>query len=221
MIHPQLVPHATMLVYILTDAAVEPAVLDGYLRRPSRSASTASRWMATPPPTTPCCCWPPAPAGRRRPGKRRLCLRAHPGLHLAGPPDCGRRRRHYPCCGVAHRGSGHGRGRAQNRQGHRPFAAGQNRLGRLRPQLGPARGGHRLLRRADRPRAHRHPLRRTGYLPRRRPRRRSSTRPPPTPISAQPEFSITIQLHQGAGSCVFWTTDLTHEYVRINADYST
>jgi hypothetical protein len=27
MIHPQLVPHATMLVYILTDAAVEPALL--------------------------------------------------------------------------------------------------------------------------------------------------------------------------------------------------
>ncbi|MGA3080721.1 MAG: bifunctional ornithine acetyltransferase/N-acetylglutamate synthase, partial [Terracidiphilus sp.] len=27
MIHPQLIPHATMLVYILTDAAMEPAVL--------------------------------------------------------------------------------------------------------------------------------------------------------------------------------------------------
>src|SRR5579863_6836563 len=37
----------------------------------------------------------------------------------------------------------------------------------------------------------------------------------------QREFSIRIQLHQGAGSCVFWTTDLTHEYVHINADYST
>lgn len=35
MIHPQLVPaapHATMLVYLFTDAVVEPAVLDGYLR---------------------------------------------------------------------------------------------------------------------------------------------------------------------------------------------
>ncbi len=38
---------------------------------------------------------------------------------------------------------------------------------------------------------------------------------------SQPEFSITIELHQGEGSCVFWTTDLTAEYVRINADYST
>lgn len=37
----------------------------------------------------------------------------------------------------------------------------------------------------------------------------------------QPEFSITIDLHQGAGFCVFWTTDLTTEYVHINADYST
>jgi glutamate N-acetyltransferase/amino-acid N-acetyltransferase len=36
----------------------------------------------------------------------------------------------------------------------------------------------------------------------------------------QPEFSISIQLHQGTGSCVFWTTDLTVEYIRINADYS-
>ena len=38
---------------------------------------------------------------------------------------------------------------------------------------------------------------------------------------SQPEFSITIELHQGDGACVFWTTDLTAEYVRINADYST
>jgi len=37
----------------------------------------------------------------------------------------------------------------------------------------------------------------------------------------QSEFSIAIQLHQGAGSCVFWTTDLTAGYVHINADYST
>jgi glutamate N-acetyltransferase/amino-acid N-acetyltransferase len=38
---------------------------------------------------------------------------------------------------------------------------------------------------------------------------------------AAPEFSIGIQLHQGTGACVFWTTDLTVEYVHINADYST
>jgi glutamate N-acetyltransferase/amino-acid N-acetyltransferase len=37
---------------------------------------------------------------------------------------------------------------------------------------------------------------------------------------SQREFSIAIQLHQGTGACVFWTTDLTHEYIHINADYS-
>jgi glutamate N-acetyltransferase/amino-acid N-acetyltransferase len=37
---------------------------------------------------------------------------------------------------------------------------------------------------------------------------------------SQPEFSISIDLHQGSGACVFWTTDLTHEYIHINADYS-
>src|ERR1035441_1351741 len=33
MIHPRLVTHATMLVYVMTDAAVEPAVLDSYLQQ--------------------------------------------------------------------------------------------------------------------------------------------------------------------------------------------
>jgi glutamate N-acetyltransferase/amino-acid N-acetyltransferase len=38
---------------------------------------------------------------------------------------------------------------------------------------------------------------------------------------AQREFTVSIDLHQGEGNCVFWTTDLTHEYIHINADYST
>jgi len=35
------------------------------------------------------------------------------------------------------------------------------------------------------------------------------------------EFTIRIALGMGKGHCQFWTTDLTTEYVRINADYST
>jgi glutamate N-acetyltransferase/amino-acid N-acetyltransferase len=35
------------------------------------------------------------------------------------------------------------------------------------------------------------------------------------------EFTIRIDLGLGNGQCKFWTTDLTAEYVRINADYST
>jgi glutamate N-acetyltransferase/amino-acid N-acetyltransferase len=37
----------------------------------------------------------------------------------------------------------------------------------------------------------------------------------------QREYSISIDLRQGSGSCVFWTTDLTAQYIHINADYST
>jgi glutamate N-acetyltransferase/amino-acid N-acetyltransferase len=37
----------------------------------------------------------------------------------------------------------------------------------------------------------------------------------------QREFSIRIALGVGEGRCRFWTSDLTAEYVRINAEYST
>jgi glutamate N-acetyltransferase/amino-acid N-acetyltransferase len=37
----------------------------------------------------------------------------------------------------------------------------------------------------------------------------------------QHEFTVRIDLGMGTGSTRFWTTDLTAEYVRINADYST
>ncbi len=33
-------------------------------------------------------------------------------------------------------------------------------------------------------------------------------------------FTIAVELGLGPGRCRFWTTDLTEEYVRINADYS-
>ena len=36
----------------------------------------------------------------------------------------------------------------------------------------------------------------------------------------QREFTIHLDLGIGTGACRFWTTDLTAEYVRINADYS-
>jgi glutamate N-acetyltransferase/amino-acid N-acetyltransferase len=37
----------------------------------------------------------------------------------------------------------------------------------------------------------------------------------------QPEFAVDIDLGLGEGVCRFWTCDLTREYVSINADYST
>jgi glutamate N-acetyltransferase / amino-acid N-acetyltransferase len=38
---------------------------------------------------------------------------------------------------------------------------------------------------------------------------------------SQPEFAVHIDLGLGNGACRFWTCDLTREYVAINADYST
>jgi glutamate N-acetyltransferase/amino-acid N-acetyltransferase len=35
----------------------------------------------------------------------------------------------------------------------------------------------------------------------------------------KPEFKIRIECGKGPGKAVFWTSDLSHEYVRINADY--
>ncbi len=35
------------------------------------------------------------------------------------------------------------------------------------------------------------------------------------------EFSVTLHLHQGSEAAKVWTSDLTYEYVRINAEYRT
>ena len=40
-------------------------------------------------------------------------------------------------------------------------------------------------------------------------------------VMMQPEYTITIDLGEGEGTCRFLTCDLTVEYVHINADYST
>ncbi len=38
-------------------------------------------------------------------------------------------------------------------------------------------------------------------------------------IMLQPEFTIHISVGKGSGQAVFWTSDLSHDYVSINADY--
>jgi glutamate N-acetyltransferase/amino-acid N-acetyltransferase len=40
-------------------------------------------------------------------------------------------------------------------------------------------------------------------------------------IFAQPEFTVRLNLGLGDGAATLWTTDLSHEYVSINADYRT
>lgn len=40
-------------------------------------------------------------------------------------------------------------------------------------------------------------------------------------IMSAPEFTIRIELGRGAAAAVIWTSDLTEDYVKINADYRT
>ncbi len=40
-------------------------------------------------------------------------------------------------------------------------------------------------------------------------------------VFALPEFNVRVDLGLGDGTASLWTTDLSHEYVTINADYRT
>jgi glutamate N-acetyltransferase/amino-acid N-acetyltransferase len=222
MIHPQLVPHATMLVYILTDAAIDPAALDVYLReavevsfnRISVDGDTSTNDTVL---------LLASGASGVDMGKQ-FYLPFAEGLK-------------YVCKSLARQIVADGEGvthvvelqvsgaandtealRVAKAIAHSPlvktaWAGGDPNWGRLVAAIGysgaqidPERidiwfGDLRICRNGgraaefDEAAAH-------AYL-------------------QQREFTIGIELNQGEGQCVFWTTDLTHEYIHINADYST
>ena len=222
MIHPQLVPHATMLVYILTDAAIESAALDVYLRE---AVEVSFNRISV--------------DGDTSTNDTVLLL-------ASGASGVDFDREHYPafaeglkyvCTSLAKQIVADGEGvthvvelqvsgavndaealRVAKAIAHSPlvktaWAGCDPNWGRLVAAIGysgaqidPERidiwfGDLRICRdggRAaefDEAAAH-------AYL-------------------QQREFTIGIELNQGEGRCVFWTTDLTHEYIHINADYST
>jgi glutamate N-acetyltransferase/amino-acid N-acetyltransferase len=35
------------------------------------------------------------------------------------------------------------------------------------------------------------------------------------------DIELRFRFNLGAGRCTFWSCDLTHEYIRLNADYTT
>lgn len=221
MIHPQLVPHATMLVYILTDAAIEPPVLDAYLHdavelsfnRISVDGDTSTNDTV-------------------------LLLASGSSGATVGPSNAAFAAAiNQVCTSVARQIVADGEGvkhvvelrisgaasdgdalRVAKAIAHSPlvktaWAGCDPNWGRLAAAIGysgaqidPGRFDIRF-----------------GNLP----VCRDGGRDPDFDLPAahaylqQREFSIFIDLHQGSGSCVFWTTDLTAEYIRINADYST
>jgi len=186
MIHPQLVPHATMLIYILTDAAIEPAVLDSYLRPAIRNQLQPHlrRW-------------------RHITNDTVLLLASGAGgvsIGLTMPPSPPHSLQ--VCTSMARQVVADGEGlthlvelriegaasdadalRVAKAIAHSPLV--KTGLGRQRSKLGPSRRRHRLLRRAGRSQPLRHlrsarsPSAATAAAP------RSSTRP--LPRLCQPE----------------------------------
>jgi glutamate N-acetyltransferase / amino-acid N-acetyltransferase len=222
MIHPQLVPHATMLVYILTDAAIEPGMLDRYLRdaievsfnRISVDGDTstndtvlilASGASGVDLGSQHCL---PFAEGLKYICKslaRQIVADGEGVTHVvelrisgAGSDSDALRVAksiaHSPLVKTAWAGSDPNWGRLVAAIGYSGAQIDPQRIDIWFGDLPVCRDGGRATE-FDEAAAH-------AYL-------------------KQPEFSIRIQLNQGPGTCDFLTTDLTNEYVHINADYST
>jgi glutamate N-acetyltransferase/amino-acid N-acetyltransferase len=221
MIHPQLVPHATMLVYVMTDAAIEPPVLSEYLLQ-SIEASFNRISVDGDTSTNDTVLLLASGASGAAIGSgnaefgaalTRVCtslakqivadgegvthvveLRIDGTANDADALKIAKAIAHSPLVKTAWAGSDPNWGRLVAAIGYSGAAIDPERIDIWFGSLRICRNGGRAEE-FDEAAAH-------AYL-------------------KQSEFSIAIQLHQGAGSCVFWTTDLTAGYVHINADYST
>jgi len=221
MIHPQLVPHATMLVYILTDADLSPAILDHYLRnsielsfnRISVDGDTSTNdtvlLLASGASGAVIGSDQPAFAAALTQvctSLARQIVADGEGvshvveLHIEGAANDADAVRvakaiaHSPLVKTAWAGCDPNWGRLVAAIGYSGALIDPDRIDIWFGDLPVCRDGGRAPD-FDETAAH-------AYL-------------------KQPEFNIRIQLHQVDGNCVFWTTDLTHEYIHINADYST
>jgi glutamate N-acetyltransferase / amino-acid N-acetyltransferase len=221
MIHPQLVPHATMLVYVLTDAAATPEVLDGYLRkaievsfnRISVDGDTStndtvlvlasgasgvtveagdSGFSAA---LTEVCTSLARQIVADGEGNTHVVeLRIDGAATDADALKVAKAIAHSPLVKTAWAGCDPNWGRLVAAIGYSGAEIDPERIDIWFGEQRICRDGGRAAE-FDEAAAH-------AYL-------------------RQEEFSISIDLNQGPGSCVFWTTDLTAEYVHINADYST
>lgn len=221
MIHPQLVPHATMLVYLLTDAGIEPQVLDTYLRsaielsfnRISVDGDTSTN-------DTVLILASGASGAEVSKGNAEFAVALNQvctslarqivadgegvshvvELHIEGAANdsdalkVAKAIAHSPLVKTAWAGCDPNWGRLMAAIGYSGAEIDPARIDIWFGQLRICRNGGRADE-LDEAAAH-------AYL-------------------QQSEFSIRIQLNVGTGTCVFWTTDLTAKYVHINADYST
>lgn len=221
MIHPQLVPHATMLVYVLTDAAVEPTDLNAYML-PAIEASFNRISVDGDTSTNDTVLLLASGASGVRIGAENAAFAAAltevctalakqvvgdgeglthvVELRIDGAASDAEALRvakaiaHSPLVKTAWAGSDPNWGRLIAAIGYSGTQIDPSRIDIRFGDLPICRDGGRAPE-FDEAAAH-------AYISRR-------------------EFSVSIDLHQGSGKCIFWTTDLTHEYIRINADYST
>ena len=220
MIHPQLVPHATMLVYVLTDAAIEPALLQDYLNKSIDVsfnrisvdgdtstndtvlllASGASEAVIGPgnaafaAALTQVCTSLAHQVVADGEGISHLVeLRIHGAASDADALKIAKAIAHSPLVKTAWAGNDPNWGRLMAAIGYSGAAIDPNRIDIRFGELPICLHGGRA--------PHFNEAAAHEYV-------------------QKPEFTITIELHQGSGACVFWTTDLTHEYIHINADYS-
>jgi glutamate N-acetyltransferase / amino-acid N-acetyltransferase len=221
MIHPQLVPHATMLVYILTDAAVEPPALQTYLNQAIEvSFNRISVDGDTSTNDTVLLLASGASGAAIGTGNNefaaaltRVCtslarqivadgegithvveLRIEGAATDSDALRIAKAIAHSPLIKTAWAGCDPNWGRLVAAIGYSGAAIDPGRIDIWFGSQRICRDGGRAEE-FDEAAAH-------AYL-------------------KQPEYSISIQLNQGSGSCIFWTADLTAEYVHINADYST
>jgi glutamate N-acetyltransferase / amino-acid N-acetyltransferase len=221
MIHPQLVPHATMLVYVLTDAEMEPAVLQSYLNdaielsfnRISVDGDTSTNdtvlLLASGGSGAKVDAGNAEFAGALRDVCTSLAkqvvadgegithvveLRIDGAASDSDALKVAKAIAHSPLVKTAWAGNDPNWGRLVAAIGYSGAQVDAERIDIWFGEQRICRDGGRAEE-FDEAAAH-------EYL-------------------KQAEFSISIQLNQGKGKCVFWTTDLTAEYVHINADYST
>ncbi len=221
MIHPQLVPHATMLVYILTDADITPATLDGYLRHAIEksfnrisvdgdtstndtvlllaSGASGVKVDADHPEfgaalTQVCTSLARQIVADGEGITHVVELRIEGAATDADALKVAKAIAHSPLVKTAWAGCDPNWGRLVAAIGYSGAQIDPERIDIWFGEQRICRDGGRAAE-FDEAAAH-------AYL-------------------RQTEFSISIDLNQGLGSCTFWTTDLTAEYVHINADYST
>lgn len=221
MIHPQLVPHATMLVYILTDAAIAPDTLNTYLHEAIEvSFNRISVDGDTSTNDTVLLLASGASGARVGPGNpafasalTHVCtslarqivadgegvshvveLRVNGAASDADALRVAKAIAHSPLVKTAWAGCDPNWGRLIAAIGYSGAPVDPQTIDISFGDLPICRNGGRASE-FDEAAAH-------AFI-------------------SRPEFTVTIDLHLGSGACKFWTTDLTHEYIRINADYTT